>query len=95
MTTTKRKVEVFTAGCPVCEDAVKLVEELACKDCEIIVYNLNELCESDECLEKIKTYNITRVPAVTVDGRLADCCKVGPVTSEGLKAARVGSPQEN
>lgn len=25
----KRKVEVFTAGCPVCEDAVKLVKAAA------------------------------------------------------------------
>jgi hypothetical protein len=91
MTTTKRKVEVFTVGCPVCENAVKLVEELACKDCEVIVYNLNEPCESSECLEKIKTYKISRVPAVVVDGSLPECCNIGPVTSEGLIKAGVGS----
>ena len=92
MSKQKRRVEVFTAGCPVCDDAVRLVEELACKDCEVIIYNLNEPCESDECLDKVKTYNISRVPAVVVDGRLAECCNVGPVTSEGLKAAGVGRP---
>jgi len=26
----KRKVEVFVAGCPLCEDAVKLIREAAC-----------------------------------------------------------------
>jgi hypothetical protein len=26
----KRKVEVFVAGCPLCEDAVKLIGETAC-----------------------------------------------------------------
>jgi hypothetical protein len=27
---TTRKIEVFSAGCPLCEDAVKLVNSLAC-----------------------------------------------------------------
>lgn len=35
----KRQVEV-TAGCPICEPAVRLVEELACPDCEVTVYDL-------------------------------------------------------
>jgi len=26
----KRKVEVFIAGCPLCDETVKLVNELAC-----------------------------------------------------------------
>jgi hypothetical protein len=26
----KRKIEVFTAGCPLCDETVKLVRELAC-----------------------------------------------------------------
>ena len=36
----KRQVEVFTAGCPVCEPAVQLVKELACPDCEVTVHEL-------------------------------------------------------
>jgi hypothetical protein len=87
----KKRVELFTAGCPVCDGAVRLVKELACEDCEVVIYNLNEPCESGECLEKVKTYGVTRVPAVAVYGRLAECCKVGPVTKEGLKAAGIGS----
>jgi glutaredoxin len=87
----KKRVEVFIAGCPVCDEAVRLVKELACEDCEVIVYNLNEPCESGECLEKVKSYGVTRVPAVAVDGRLAECCEVGSVTKEGLKAAGIGA----
>lgn len=87
----KRRVEVFTAGCPVCDEVVKLVKEMACEGCEVIVYNLNEPCESGECLDKVRNYGIDRIPAVVVDGRFAECCVVGPVTAEGLRAAGVGS----
>lgn len=90
MSDKKRRVEVFTAGCPVCDDAVKFVKELACESCEVTYYNLNEACESAECLEKIKVYGITRVPSVVVDGVLAECCKGGAVTAEGLRAAGLG-----
>lgn len=88
----KRKVEVFTGGCPLCEEAVRLVEELKCPDCEVTVYNLSDVCESGECLEKVREYGITRVPAVMVDGRLAECCVTGPVTREGLIKAGIGTP---
>lgn len=86
----KRKVEVFTAGCPLCEDAVKLVKSAACPDCEVVVYDLNKGCSTNECREKAKAYEVKRVPAVAVNGRLLDCCKQGPVTAEALKAAGVG-----
>jgi len=91
MSTEKRRVEVFTAGCPVCDEAVKLVKELAtCESCEVTTYNLAEACETAECLEKVRAYGITRVPSVVVDGVLAECCKGGAVTAEGLRAAGIG-----
>lgn len=87
---TKRRIEIFTAGCPVCDDAVRLVNGLACEDCNVVVYNLNEPCESGECLDKVKEYGIKRLPAIVVDGRLADCCVQGAVTEEGLRASGIG-----
>ena len=30
MTTGKRRVEVFTAGCPICDETVSVVKSLAC-----------------------------------------------------------------
>lgn len=33
----KRRVEAFTAGCPICEDSVKKVKAAACPDCEVVV----------------------------------------------------------
>jgi glutaredoxin len=86
----KRKVEVFTAGCPVCDDAVKTVRSLACPSCDVVVYDLHKGCATNECRDKAKEYGIRRVPAVAVDGRLLDCCRQGQVTAEALKAAGVG-----
>lgn len=86
----KRNVEVFTAGCPVCEDTVKMVKDLACESCEVTVYNLNEVCDSGECLEKVNQYGIKRTPTVVVDGKIADCCVASGPTVDGLKAAGVG-----
>jgi len=33
----KRKVEIFSAGCPVCEEAVSVVKRMACSSCEVTV----------------------------------------------------------
>lgn len=87
----KRKIEVFTAGCPVCDGTVKLVKELACDNCDVIVYDLNKGCETNECRNKATQYGIVRVPAVAVDGQLVDCCKnQQPITREALVAAGIG-----
>lgn len=87
----KRIVEVFTAGCPLCDEAVKLVRELACSNCEVQVYDLHEGCATNECREKANQYGINRVPAIVVDGKLAECCShQQPVSREVLIAAGIG-----
>lgn len=86
----KLKVEVFTAGCPVCEGALKLVRSVACPKCEVVVYDLNKGCKTNECRDKAKAYGVTRLPAVAVDGQLIECCRQGGVTLEALRAAGVG-----
>jgi len=84
----KRKVEVFTAGCPVCVGVVSMVKELTCPHCETIFYNLNE----NEGVEQAKSYGVTAVPAVAVNGALLECCKHRPITREDLKNAGLGEP---
>jgi len=86
----KRRVEVFTARCPVCEPAVELVNKLACQSCEVIIYDLLEGRITNECREKLNRYGITRLPAVAVNGNLLDCCKIGEVTESELRQAGVG-----
>jgi len=87
----KRLIEVFTAGCPLCDETVQLVRELACFNCEVQVWDLREGCATNECREKATEYGIYRVPAVVVNGNLVDCCvPQKPVSREALVAAGVG-----
>jgi len=51
-----RQIEVFTAGCPVCEPVVKMVKEMACDSCEVTVYNTVEQCDEKVCVDKMKEY---------------------------------------
>lgn len=83
----KRRVEVFTAGCPLCDETVKLVKELACTSCDVTVYNLNE-----NGMDKAKEYGVTSVPTVVVNGKVLDCCVRRKPTAEDLRAAGIGTP---
>jgi predicted thioredoxin/glutaredoxin len=86
----KRKIEIFTANCLVCDPVVKLVNELSCGSCDVTVYDLVEQCDNKAYLGKTKEYGITRVPAVVVDGKLLSCCQGGAITRESLINAGVG-----
>ena len=85
---TLRKVEVFTAGCSLCDGTVQLVQDLACPSCSVEVLDMNE----EATQEKAKTYGVARVPAVAVDGALADCCQGGAIDVDALRALGIGSP---
>ncbi len=82
---TKRQIEVFTAGCPVCEPAVALVNEMACPDCEVTVHNLQESGSV-----QANKYGLKAVPAVVVDGTLVSCCDTPGPTREALAEAGIG-----
>jgi hypothetical protein len=90
MTSEKRRVEMFTAGCSICEETVNVVKSLACPRCEVRVYDLREGCATNECREKAARYGITAVPAIAVNGVLLDCCRQEPITAELLRAAGIG-----
>lgn len=83
----KRTVEVFTAGCPLCDETVALVKKLACPSCDVKIYNLTA-----GGMDKAKQYGVTSVPTVVVDGKILDCCKRGQPNEEDLKAAGIGIP---
>ncbi len=84
--TIKRKIEIFSAGCPTCEEAIKLVNSIACPSCEIEVLDMGE----DEVAEKANQYGVRSFPAIVVDGKLADCCTGRGVEAASLRAAGVG-----
>lgn len=86
----KRVIEIFTAGCHICDNAVKEIEALACPNCEVKVYDLNKKCSTNECVEKAQRYGVQSVPAVAINGKLVDCCSNRGIDYEALKRAGLG-----
>ena len=83
-----RNVEVFTAGCPVCDPVVQLVQRIACPSCGVAVYNVND---DPQAAERAKVANITRLPTVLVDGKPLECCQSGRITEVALREALMGA----
>lgn len=88
----KRSVEVFTAGCPVCDPVVQMVKDLACDQCEITIYDLIKQCDDKVCLSKVEAYQIKKVPSVAVDGKLLNCCVDESISKDELIKAGIGQP---
>ena len=84
----KRKIEVFSAGCPVCEDTISLINKVACPSCEILILDMHQSAVA----KKAKDYGIRSVPAVVIDGKLADCCEGRGPDEATLRAAGLGVP---
>jgi len=84
----KRTIEVFSAGCPVCEETIALVNRVACPSCEVIVLDMKDLAVAS----RAKSLGIRSVPAVVIDGKLADCCAGRGPDEARLQAAGLGQP---
>lgn len=84
----KRQVEIFTAGCPVCEPVVQLVAELACPDCEVTVHDVR-----DDDAARARAHGVTSLPSVVVDGRVSSCCTDRGPNLADLTLAGIGIPR--
>ncbi len=82
----KRKVEIFAAGCACCDETVQMVKRIACPSCEVDVLNMRNTVVS----QRAKQLGIRSVPAVVINGALADCCAGGGPTEQALRAAGIG-----
>ncbi|MDO8598303.1 MAG: thioredoxin family protein [Sulfuricaulis sp.] len=85
---TTRKIEVFSAGCAVCEDTIALINRIACPSCDVEILDMHQ----PDVAAKAKRYGIRSVPAVVVNGRLADCCAGRGPDERQLRAAGIGVP---
>jgi len=83
-----RKVQVFTAGCSLCDDAVNLVQSIACPACDVEVLDMQD----PQVASQAKTLGVQRVPAIVIDGKLADCCAANGPDEATLRAAGLGQP---
>ena len=83
---TQRQVEVFSAGCGVCEDVVALVKRVACASCVVVVHDMHDI----KAAARAKALGVRSVPAVAIDGQLAGCCAGRGVDEAALRVAGLG-----
>lgn len=83
---TKRKIEVFSAGCATCDEAIETIKRAACPSCEVTVHDMRDI----EVAKRANSLGIRSVPSVVVDGKLAGCCAGRGVDEQVLRAAGLG-----
>ena len=82
-----RTIEVFVAGCPVCDESVKIIKAIACPSCDLQILDMR----TDEVAQaKARHYGVNRVPAIVVDGKIAECCQHNGVDETALRALGIG-----
>lgn len=82
----QRKIEIFSASCPACEETIELVNRNACSSCVVTVLDMNDT----QVAERAKALGIHSVPAVVIDGELAGCCTGNGPDQSILLAAGLG-----
>ena len=85
---TLRKIEVFSAGCPACQDTIDLVNKVACPSCDVQVMDMNDASVA----ARARSLGVHSVPAVVIDGKLADCCAGRGPDEAILRSAGMGQP---
>jgi len=82
----RRNIEIFSAGCPVCQEAITMIRANACESCTITILDMNNAAVS----ARAEGLGIKSVPAIVIDGKLADCCAGRGPDIEALTAAGLG-----
>ena len=67
---TRKKIEVFSAGCATCKETVELVRRIAGSAHDVEVQDM----QKPEVASRAKQHGVRSVPAVVIDGKLAGCC---------------------
>jgi hypothetical protein len=85
----RRQVEIFSAGCAMCEEAVALVQANACHSCDVQVRDMKD----PEVVSLAKSLGIRSVPAVVITAsELAACCTERGPDEAVLRREGIGRP---
>lgn len=82
----QRKVEIFSAGCSACTDTIELVNSMICGSCSVEILDMLDPAVA----ARARDLGIGSVPAVVIDGKLADCCASRGVDEDTLRKAGIG-----
>ncbi len=83
----ERWIEVFSSGCPLCADAIDLVERLSGDSDHLVVHDM----ASPQVVSEAYRLGIRSVPTILLDGHIVG--SAGGVDDTGLRAA-MGLPPE-
>ncbi len=86
--TTKRNVDIYSAGCPICQDTIDLVNQIACPSCNVNILDMNV----PDVAKQAEQVGVRSAPAVVIDGKLASCCEGRTANEADLRAAGIGQP---
>jgi glutaredoxin len=70
MAKAKHTIEIYSAGCPICQDTIEMVKRITGPDHEVKVHEMPH----GNTAAQAKTLGIRSLPAVVIDGNLASCC---------------------
>lgn len=81
-----RTIEVFSAGCPCCVEALQAVRDASCSSCDVQILDMKDPAVA----ARAKQLGIHRVPAVVINGQLAECCASGEIDIDVLRSMGLG-----
>jgi glutaredoxin len=65
-----KTIEIFSAGCPTCDNTIELVKRLAGAEHRVHVHDMHHA----DTAARAKTLGIRSLPAVLINGTVAECC---------------------
>lgn len=83
-----RSIEVFSAGCAACMETIEMVQRAACPSCDVTILDMHD----PSVAQRARELGIRSVPAVVIDGKLADCCARRGPDETTLRNAGLGQP---
>ena len=81
-----RRIEIFSAGCSVCEEGIQAVRDAACSSCDVEVRSMND----PKVAADAKRYGVKSLPAVVINGQLASCSQGGGIDLAELRSLGLG-----
>jgi glutaredoxin 3 len=67
---TRKKIEVFSAGCSTCKETIELVKKIAGSTHQVVIHDMHLA----DVASNARAHGVKSVPAVVIDGTLAGCC---------------------
>ena len=67
---------------------IDMANRIACPSCEVSVLDMHD----PKVANNAKNLGVSTVPAVAIDGKLANCCKGRGPDEAALRAAGLGNP---